>query len=150
MVGKTAFTLMLLALIAAVLFFSSDAVEEPLYSRQECIQKVVFDWGDRSSEEIEETISEMGDAIRNKWLERDPDAVTNIPDFSFPYARRSEWYLQYREGCDRKRSQTVELVEQVLAPSLSRMPDYVVSDEQVIPSPRTIDVKGEPWEEDDY
>lgn len=148
MVGKAAVTLILLALLATGLLFFSDVADEPLYSRQDCIQKVVFDWGDRSSPEIEEVISEMAGALRNEWAIKGPNAIANIPDYSFPYAKRNELYLQYREGCERKRTQTVELFEQVLAPS--GMPDYIVTDEQVTPSPKTIDVRGEHWKEDGY
>ncbi|QJD60378.1 hypothetical protein HG264_16600 [Pseudomonas sp. gcc21] len=150
MVGKAAVTVILLALLATGLFFFSDAADEPLYSRQDCIQKVVFDWGDRSSTEIEEVISEMADALRIDWTKKDPNVTTNIPDFSFPYAQRNEWYLQYREGCEQKRTQTVELIERVLAPSISEMPGYMITDEQVTPSPKTIDVRGEQWKDDGY
>jgi len=118
--------------------------------RQECIQKVILEWGDRSPEEIEEVISEIADALLSEWMRKDPNAITGVPDYSFPYAHRNEWYLQYREGCEQKRSKTVYLIEQVLTPSISRMPSYTLSDEQVNPSSRTIDVRGEDWKEDCY
>lgn len=150
MVGKAAAALTLLALLAAGLFLFSDPADEPLYSRQDCIQKVVFDWGDRSPEEIEDVISGMADALRGEGVKTDSNAIATVPDFTFTYARRTEWYLQYPAGCEQKRSKTVYLIEQVLAPAIPRMPSYIVSDEQVTPSPRTIDVKGEPWKEDGY
>lgn len=150
MVGKATAALVLLALLAAGLLLLSDPADESLHSRQDCIQKVVFDWGDRSPEEIEEVISEIADALRNEWVKKDPNATASAPDFTFPYARRNEWYLQYPVGCEQKRSKTVYLIEKVLTSSIPRMPNYILSDEQVIPSPRTIDVKGERWKEDGY
>jgi len=135
-----------LALCTQILWANENSVT----TKQECIQKVVLEWGDRSPEEIEEVISEIADALLSEWMRKGPNAITGVPDYSFPFAHRNEWYFQYREGCEQKRSKTVYLIEQMLTPSIPRMPSYTLSDEQVTPSSRTIDVRGDHWKGDGY
>ncbi|HDZ58303.1 MAG TPA: hypothetical protein ENI17_06470 [Pseudomonas xinjiangensis] len=149
MAGKFKSVLAVFTLITMGMGYIYAADGEPTYSRQECIQKVIFDWDDRTPAEAEEVINSVAKVLRGEWKKGAREDV-QIPDFAFPFANRNEWYLQYREGCDQKKSKTAHLIENIFVPAVARMPNYVITDEKVIPSPRTIAVTGESWKKDDY
>jgi len=142
------------ALIAAILLATGALYiyagnDSPSYSRQDCIQKVVFDWGSRSSEEVESVIEAMADVLEKEWLKQ-ADPTARIPDYIFPFYHRAEWYLQYRQACEQKKERTTDLMLKVLVPAIPQLPGYVISDEQVVPSSRTIDIRGGHWKADDF
>lgn len=136
-------------LVAAGMLYICAANGEPSYSRQDCIQKVVFDWGDRNPKEVEKVIDAIADALRQEW-EEEAYPRLQVPDYTFPFAHRNEWYLQYRQACEQKKARTAHLIEKALVPSVPGLPSYTITDERVVPSPRTIDLTGEYWEKDEF
>lgn len=139
--------------IVALVFVCSGYIyasgKEPKYSRQECIQQVVFNWEGYSQSEIERTINNISRVLREAWSEKS-DAGIDVPAYTFPFNQRDEWYLQYQDECHEKKNKTIWLIKNVLEPKLERLPVYEVTDKLIAPSPKTISVTGESWKKDEF
>lgn len=140
---RTLYIIFVLIFSLANCGLSLAAEEAAKYTRQACIQKVVFDWGGYGPQEIELTIRLIGDALN--------DNGGNVaPSFAFPYRARDQLYLQYRARCEHKLKKTQELMDSVLETVGQAMPNYDIVNETVIPSPKTISLKGSFWKKDQF
>ena len=135
-----------LLLFTASLGYTQDKTE-PQFTRQECIQKVDLDWSGYSKEEIEESIEGISIALRE--LDKHQDGM-EIPSYIIPFHKRDEWYLQYRHDCMRKKENTLKIIERLSLSHAANQPKYRAVDVIVIPSPKTISLKGEFWKADQY
>ncbi len=138
------FLVVVMFFMASGCLYSAD--EEAKFTRQECIQKVLFDWNGYDETEVERVIEQFTRTLTN--LESSKVDI-EIPGFVIPFKQRSELYLQYKQDCYNKKITTNRLIKLVI-PSVSNVPKYVVTDEVVVPSPKTISLKGEYWREDDF
>jgi len=137
--------------LASVIFFSGFICADsnsPKYYRQECIQQVIFDWEGYNPSEVESTIDKISKVLNEAWGAKN-EADADVAAYVFPFFQRSEWYLQYRKECHRKKEKTTWLIKHVIEPNFTNFPRYKVTDKVVTPSPRTISVTGEFWKDDE-
>ncbi|MDP5211280.1 hypothetical protein [Microbulbifer sp. 2205BS26-8] len=144
--GSKVKQLLLCIIFCLVAPFGCSADEEAKYTRQECIQKVLFDWSGYDEIEIERVLEQFTYKLTS-LSGRESDI--EVPSFVIPLKHRNELYFQFKKNCSNKKKNTIHLIKLVV-PSVSNMPKYIVSDERVVPSPKTISLKGEHWKEDDF
>lgn len=135
-------TFLLSCVVAASCIFALE--REPEFTRQECIQKVELVWLGYDAIEVESVIEQISQSL----LSLKSDDI-EVPSYIFPFRHRDEWYLQFKHDCLKKKERTKMLIK-LITPAVKNMPKYTVTDEVVVPSPKTISLKGEFWKDDQF
>lgn len=121
---------------------AASCANSPRYTRTECITKVKLYWpSEMSAMNREKTIDEVF-SIEKKMQQTEHKLP--IAGFGIRNADRSDFYVQYRDSCASKNEMTNDFFRR-LAHEISQFPKYEVSNEIVVPSPKTIDMRGSSW-----
>ncbi len=134
---KVAGALVSFALIAC----SSDSVNEPKYSRSECIVKIDFNWQrDISTQYRNKIQAEIGDQIVKSLAENSAPAI----GISYDHQSAETMYIIFTDQCE-KRFELTEEYMAALTQAASGNYTFMISHEAVIPSENTINIGGEHW-----
>jgi hypothetical protein len=125
--------------IIAVTLLVTACDTKTKYTRSNCISKINLDWkgiDKNRSNVIENAMDQVIKTARNS------DGLV-APNISTQYSDYNTMYFQFPSKCEMKTKMTIELMDSI--EKMGGFPIYHVSEEVVIPSIHTIDVRGPDW-----